>query len=100
MYNGLKLQTALERMQARFDRSGANTSEVAFSLRATLFATTEPENLKTILTLRFNDLELGNERKQVMIPFLGEEILDTDGGMSAFYLVVLLRVGYVVLSTK
>ena len=35
-----------------------------------------------------------------MIPFLGEEILDTDGGMSAFYLVVLLRVGYVVLSTK
>ncbi|KAL2057987.1 hypothetical protein ABVK25_001604 [Lepraria finkii] len=79
MYNGLKSQTALERMQARFDRSGANTSEVAFSLRATLFATTEPENLKTILTLRFNDLELGNERKQVMIPFLGEEILDTDG---------------------
>ena len=35
-----------------------------------------------------------------MIPFLGEGILETDGGMSIFYVVVLLRVGYVVLSTK
>ena len=100
MYTGLKSHTALERMQARFDRSGANTSEVAFSLGGTLFATIEPENLKSILSLRFKGWGLGNERKQVMISFLGEGLLETDGGMSVFYLVVLLRVGYVVLSTK
>ncbi|KAK3174962.1 hypothetical protein OEA41_002208 [Lepraria neglecta] len=82
MYKGLKSHTELERMQARFDSSGANTSEIVFSLGGTLFATIEPEKLKSILSLRFKDRGLGNERKQVMIPFLGEGILETDGGQS------------------
>lgn len=78
MYRAIKTQKALETTKARFDSVGADTSQVKI-FGQTLFATIEPENLKSILSLDFKNWGLGDDRKKVMIPFLGEGILETDG---------------------
>lgn len=65
-------------MKDLFDEIAADTATVRIFGR-TLFATIEPENLKTIMSLRFREWSLGDERKKFMIPFLGEGILETDG---------------------
>lgn len=78
MYRAIKTQKALETTKARFDSVGADTSQVKI-FGQTLFATIEPENLNSILSLDFKNWGLGDDRKKVMIPFLGEGILETDG---------------------
>jgi hypothetical protein len=40
---------------------------------------TRPENIKTILSTKFNDYSLGQKRKDTFIPVLGHGIFDTDG---------------------
>ena len=80
VYKAIKSHTALEAVKIRLDRPGDNTTEVPSLLGGTFFATIKPENLKTILSLRFKDWVLGAERKKIMIPFLEEGLLETDGG--------------------
>ena len=41
--------------------------------------TIEPENVKTILSTKFNDFSLGSRRADIFIPVLGHGIFDTDG---------------------
>ena len=41
--------------------------------------TTEPENIKMILATDFKSYSLGDHRKKIMIPLLGEGIFTTDG---------------------
>ena len=41
--------------------------------------TIEPENVKTMLSTKFNDYSLGRRRREVFIPFFGHGIFDTDG---------------------
>ncbi|KAK4692044.1 hypothetical protein P7C71_g5080, partial [Lecanoromycetidae sp. Uapishka_2] len=78
LYKAMKAHNGLEKMKGRFDHFGADTAYLRIFGR-TLFATIEPENLKCILSLRFKEYSLGEERKKAMIPFLGEGILETDG---------------------
>lgn len=78
MYRALKSQKALETTKAGFDRVGAKTCQLTI-LGQTMFATIEPENLKSVMSLDFKNWSLGEERKKHMIPFLGEGILETDG---------------------
>jgi hypothetical protein len=42
-------------------------------------ATIEPENVKTILALKFKDFELGEGRKEGLWPLLGHGIFTSDG---------------------
>lgn len=44
-----------------------------------MILTIEPENIKTILSTKFNDFCLGDRRARVFIPVLGHGIFDTDG---------------------
>lgn len=44
-----------------------------------IIATIEPRNVQSILSLDFKSFELGDHRKSVMVPFLGEGIFTTDG---------------------
>ncbi|MCJ1335542.1 hypothetical protein MMC09_000814 [Bachmanniomyces sp. S44760] len=44
-----------------------------------VFNTIEPENIKTILALRFHDFGLGNRRKQAFSPLLGSAVFNSDG---------------------
>lgn len=41
--------------------------------------TIEPENVKTILSTKFEDYRLGERRAKILIPVLGHGIFDTDG---------------------
>lgn len=77
-YKSVKAHNLLEKQKERFEFFGAGTAQVRiFGQR--LVATVEPENLKTVLSLRFGEWGVGEERKRVMIPFLGEGILEVDG---------------------
>ena len=44
-----------------------------------IVTTIEPENVKQVLSLGFRDWGIGEQRKKVMEPFLGEGIFTTDG---------------------
>ena len=74
----LKEHRALETTQHRFHSLKRKTGSIKF-LNQKVLVTIEPENVKTILSLDFKSYELGDERKQVMTPFLGEGIFTTDG---------------------
>ena len=65
-------------MKGRFDSLGVNTVHVKILTR-TYIATIEPENLKCVLASDFRNYSLGDERKAMMKPFLGEGIFTTDG---------------------
>lgn len=52
---------------------------------ATGYLTTDPENVKTVLTTRFKDYGLGSRRLAAM-PFLGEGIFGQDGPAYVFHL--------------
>jgi cytochrome P450 len=45
----------------------------------TVTATIEPENVKTVLSTKFEDFCLGNRRAKTLIPVFGHGIFDTDG---------------------
>ena len=69
-------------MQKRFEVTNAHTISFG-SLIGSLIMTREPENCKAVLSTSFRDYSIGEQRKKVLIPFLGEGILETDGGMFA-----------------
>lgn len=77
-YKALKRHRALENTQRRYMSIGANTVQVKF-LGQVFISTIEPENLKTVMSLKFKDYELPDERKKLLIPMLGEGIFTTDG---------------------
>ena len=74
----IKNHKALESSQKRFADFKCNTFWVRI-FRQRIFITMEPENVKTILSLKFTSYSLGEGRKKLMIPFMGEGILTTDG---------------------
>ena len=45
-----------------------------------VIATVEPENLKTILSIKFKEFGLGERRRTALVPLLGYGIFTTDGG--------------------
>ncbi|KAF2092939.1 cytochrome P450 [Rhizodiscina lignyota] len=67
---------ALERVSGLFDRLGATYSFRLF--HKTMVMTAEPENIKAILSVKFNDYGSGN-RAKVLGPLLGRGIFTTDG---------------------
>lgn len=66
----------LNRNLERFDKFG-NTHSVR-TLRHHVIATREPENIKTVLSIKFADYSLGN-RIETLGPLLGEGIFTSDG---------------------
>lgn len=74
----IKEHRALEMTKERFDLLGFNTARISILTR-TFVATVEPENLKCVLASDFRSYSLGDERKMLMRPLLGEGIFTTDG---------------------
>lgn len=67
----------LQTSQSRFQRLGANTYTSKHLLRP-IIHTCEPENVKTILTLRFKDFGISNRQRNFK-PLLGFGIFNADG---------------------
>ncbi len=67
----------LEYCCARFRRHG-NTIPCKTLNRYTI-STVEPENIKTMLAINFNDWSYTRQRKDALVPFLGYGIFTTDG---------------------
>lgn len=67
----------LENVRQRFRRNG-NTfhTKVLFT---EMWSTVEPENLKTMLAVKFRDWELSERRKTAFVPLLGHGIFTSDG---------------------
>ncbi|KAH0556965.1 hypothetical protein GP486_005251, partial [Trichoglossum hirsutum] len=59
-------------------RENGNTYEF-HGLNGAVIGTAEPQNIQTILSLRFNDFELGGKRKRNFAPLLGNGIFTADG---------------------
>ena len=77
-WKALREHRSLEHIQHQFNSSNRKTGSIRL-LNQEVLATIEPENVKSILSLDFKSYELGDERKRVMTPFLGEGIFTTDG---------------------
>jgi cytochrome P450 len=67
----------LERNQQRFKDMGVNTY-LTRMLHMPMITTCEPENIKTVLSLRFKDYSFGN-RYLAFAPLLGDGIFNSDG---------------------
>ena len=74
----LKANTFLATLRQRFLTYG-NTYQLNL-MGTRVIATVEPENLKTILALKFKDFGLGDRRRSAFVPLLGYGIFTTDGG--------------------
>ena len=74
----LRANRFLPTMRERFATYG-NTFQLKL-MGADVIVTVEPENLKTILSLKFKEFGLGQRRKTAMLPLLGYGIFTTDGG--------------------
>ncbi|KAG5933405.1 hypothetical protein E4U53_001007 [Claviceps sorghi] len=75
-WRAFKEHTALEQGAQRFKQYG-NTFRSRLLLQDTIM-TMEPDNIKTILALKFNDYGIGHRLEQFE-PLLGAGIFDTDG---------------------
>ena len=64
--------------KTRFDILGVKTAQLSI-LGMTIVATVEPENLKCVLSTDFRSYSLGDGRKKLMKPVLGDGIFTTDG---------------------
>ena len=76
-YIHFKAHTLLDRGSQNFAKFGKT-----FLLRLlgqTIIVTIEPENVKTVLATEFKSWELGEERKQMLMPLLGEGIFLEEG---------------------
>ncbi|KAJ4343658.1 hypothetical protein N0V95_006597 [Ascochyta clinopodiicola] len=76
MSTNSKKHIVLEENKKRFERMG-NTFYTRVATTP-LIATCEPENVKTILSLKFKDYSFGN-RVQAFTPLLGHGIFNVDG---------------------
>lgn len=63
--------------RARFEKYGNTFSSVMGFVH--IVATIEPENVKAILSTKFNDFDLGTRREKAFQPLLGYGIFCTDG---------------------
>lgn len=66
----------LNTLAKRYDDAGTTFATRVLSTRA--ICTIDPENIKTVLSLRFQDYSIGN-RPRIMGPLLGKGIFTTDG---------------------
>ena len=62
----------------RFNVLGVTTVSASI-LTTTFVSTIEPENLKCVLASDFRSFSMGDGRKKLLRPFLGEGIFTTDG---------------------
>ncbi|KAL8677969.1 MAG: hypothetical protein Q9186_005635 [Xanthomendoza sp. 1 TL-2023] len=76
-YTNIQNHTYLERCQDRFLRYG--TTFKCNSMGANAVYTIDPENVKTVLSLKFQDYRLGQRREDAFVPLLGHGIFTTDG---------------------
>lgn len=79
----LKSHRALEAFTEKYWKLGRSTAKLNM-FGKTIFTTIEPENVKQVLSLGFRDWGIGEQRKKVMEPFLGEGIFTTDGAEVGF----------------
>lgn len=77
-YKDMKAHCSLENTRTRFWALGANTVQMEVP-GATLFSTIEPQNIKSVLATNFKDWGIGEGRKKMMEPFIGEGIFTSDG---------------------
>jgi cytochrome P450 len=75
--NNANNRCALRGARDRFINQKTNTFHTR-TTRAPMIATIEPENIKTILSLKFNDYGFGN-RSEAFTPLLGDGIFNNDG---------------------
>ncbi|KAF2157591.1 cytochrome P450 [Myriangium duriaei CBS 260.36] len=73
-----KAQKALEGFEGKFKTMGTNTFAIGVSGKTDI-CTIEPENLKTIQSLRFKDYSLGHGREAHFIPCLGRGVFTNNG---------------------
>ena len=90
-FKAIKSHRALELFTEKYWRLGRNTAQLNV-FGKTIFTTIEPENVKQVLSLGFKDWEIGEQRKKVMEPFMGEGIFTTDGAEVSF--LIDLGLGY------
>lgn len=76
-YTNIQNHTYLELCQRRFLKNG--TTFKTKSMGVSSICTIDPENVKTVLSLKFNDFRLGDERKNAFVPLLGHGIFTSDG---------------------
>ena len=67
----------LEHLRDRFERNGYTIHTRLLTTHS--YLTVEPENLKTMLALKFKDFSLPDRRKSAFLPVLGAGIFTTDG---------------------
>ena len=67
----------LEIVRGRFLRNGYTFHQKLLTTQ--IYVTAEPENLKTMLALKFKDWSLPDRRKAAFLPVLGAGIFTTDG---------------------
>ena len=72
-----KRHRLLEQTQGRFERNSYTYRKRMLTTQT--YVTAEPENLKTMLALKFKDFSLPDSRKSRFIPLLGAGIFTTDG---------------------
>lgn len=77
-YKQLKAHRLLDRNVENFQRLG-NTFYIRLMLKRRVILTIEPENVKTVLATEFDAWGLGEERKQILMPLLGEGIFLEEG---------------------
>ena len=74
----IKEHKILQGTQEHFTALGTNTLQFVL-LGQTKIATIEPENVKSVLASEFRSYSLGDGRKKLLVPLLGEGIFTTDG---------------------
>ena len=84
-YKAVTEHRGLEATTGRFDLLGVNTARVKI-LTKTFVSTVEPENLKCVLSSDFRNFKLGDARKTLLRPLLGDGIFTTDGKECVFSL--------------
>ena len=67
----------LEHIQGRFERNDYTVRKKLLTTQ--IYVTAEPENLKTMLAIKFKDFSLPDRRKSAFLPVLGAGIFTTDG---------------------
>ena len=89
-FRALKEHRALEQTRSRFDKLGVTTAQLSV-LHMTFVSTLEPENLKCVLSSDFQSYSLGDNRKKLMRPVLGDGIFTTDGKEWVLFFGLLLQ---------
>lgn len=77
-YEAIKEHRALNVIKDNLDHLGVNTASINIMTK-TFITTIEPENLKSILASDFQSYSLGEGRKRLLVPVLGEGIFTMDG---------------------